>query len=85
MIQTKPQHPSAADGNNYRDPQLDNVQTLRGLGRLNTKWDDCIKSFPSVSTCGRGDRKHVRGRKDGKHLEIRSSTSTEQKHIRNSD
>ena len=34
------------NGNKYRDPQLDNVQKVRGLGTLSPKRDVSIKSLP---------------------------------------
>jgi hypothetical protein len=40
--------PPAIDGNKYKDPQLDNVQRVRNLGRFNHKWDSSIKYFPSA-------------------------------------
>jgi hypothetical protein len=40
--------PSAADGNNYRDPQPDNVQRVRDLGTLSLKQDVFITSFSGL-------------------------------------
>lgn len=36
----------AVDGDQQRDPQQDNVQTVRDLGGLSPKWDVFIKALP---------------------------------------
>lgn len=38
--------PPAGGGNKYRDQQLENMQKVRGLGTLCSKWDVSIKAFP---------------------------------------
>jgi hypothetical protein len=39
--------PPAADGNKYRDPQANIMQSVRDLGTLISKWTVSIKSLPS--------------------------------------
>ena len=58
-----------ADGNKYRDPHPDNVQTVRELGTFSPGWEVSIKSLPSGirELCGRGGRKNVQARGDGGH------------------
>lgn len=53
---------SVANGNKYRHPELDNVQKVKNLETIRTKWDVSIKSLPlgSGNSCQRGVRKSVR-------------------------
>lgn len=37
--------PPAVEGNKYRDPQLDSVQSIKNLGKLSPKWIVFIKSL----------------------------------------
>lgn len=62
--------PPALGKNKYSNPQLDNVQRVKDLGTLGTKWDVSVKSLPSQlrEPCGTG-RKSVRTRGDGGHRE----------------
>ena len=58
--------PPAEDGNKSRDTQSDNMQRVRDLGALSSKWDIAIKSFPMGlrEPCGRGgweEKKSQRG------------------------
>jgi len=51
-----------------RDSHSDNMQRVRDLGTLSSKWDMSMKSFPT-EPCGRGGRKRKRTRGDGGHQE----------------
>jgi hypothetical protein len=64
--------PFAVDKNQHRDLQLVNVQTGREFGTLNLKWDIFITPlFLGLSDlCGRGVRKIVRSRGDGRQQEM---------------
>lgn len=50
--------PPAMCGNKYRDPQLDDMQIVRGFGTLILKWYVSLKSLPSGirEPCGRKGR-----------------------------
>ena len=51
----------AVDGNNYKDPQLDNGQRIRDLGTISCKWAVSIKSLSSKlrELCRREGRDEV--------------------------
>jgi hypothetical protein len=55
--------PFEADGNKYRDSEPNISWRVRNFGKLNSKWDITIKSFPSGlrEHCRRGGRKNQRG------------------------
>lgn len=59
--------PPAANGNEYRDPQLDIRQSVRDFGTFCPKQKVYIKSPPSGfrEQHGRGDGKNVTARGDG--------------------
>ena len=62
----------AVDRNQHRDLQLVNVQTGREFGTLSLNWDIFITPlFLGLSDlCGRGVRKIVRSRGDGRQQEM---------------
>lgn len=55
------------DGNKYRDPELDKVQSVRKLGTTGPKWDVSINFLllGLRKPYERGGRKSVRVRGDG--------------------
>jgi hypothetical protein len=68
--------PPEADGNKYRNPQMDNVQNVRDLGTLSPKWNVFTKSLPSGlrKPCGRGGGKIVRSQM-GQKIQRKQGTS----------
>ena len=67
--------PPATDENKHRDPQTDNMQKVRDLGTLSPNREGSIKFFLTGTRklCGRGGRKSIKARGDGRYRESRPS------------